>query len=66
MTRGRHLVYVRGRDANGFWGPVSAAFVTLLDSSTLTGAVVVSGTTTLLLWREDYGGQRRAPLRDPD
>lgn len=48
MTRGRHLVYVRGRDANGFWGPVSAAFVTLLDSSTLTGTVVVSGTTTPL------------------
>ena len=27
-ARGRHLVYVRGRDADGFWGPVSAAFVT--------------------------------------
>ncbi len=48
MTRGRHLVYVRGQDANGFWGPVSAAFVQLVDSSTLTGAVVVSGTTTPL------------------
>ena len=39
---------MRGWDANGFWGPVSAAFVTLLDSSTLTGTVVVSGTTTPL------------------
>jgi len=48
MTRGRHLVYVRGRDAAGFWGPVSAAFVQLVDSSTLTGTVVVSGTTTPL------------------
>ncbi|MEJ5308970.1 MAG: M14 family zinc carboxypeptidase [Anaerolineae bacterium] len=48
MTRGRHLVYVRGQDANGFWGPVSAAFVNLVDSSTLVGTVVVSGTGTPL------------------
>ncbi len=45
MARGQHLVYVRGQDANGFWGPVSAAFVNLLDSSTLAGAVGVSGTS---------------------
>ncbi|MGC9396148.1 MAG: M14 family zinc carboxypeptidase [Anaerolineae bacterium] len=48
VARGRRLVYVRGRDADGFWGPVSAAFVHLLDSSTLTGTVVVSGTTAPL------------------
>ena len=48
MTRGRHLVYVRGQDANGFWGPISAAFVQLIDSSTLTGTVVASGTGTPL------------------
>jgi len=48
MTRGRHLVYVRGQDADGFWGAVSAAFVHLSDSSTLAGTVVVSGTATPL------------------
>ena len=31
MSPGRHLVYVRGQDADGFWGPVSAAFVELQD-----------------------------------
>ncbi|HOU14523.1 MAG TPA: M14 family zinc carboxypeptidase [Anaerolineae bacterium] len=48
LARGRHLVYVRGQDANGFWGPLSAAFVELLDSSTLTGRVVASGAATPL------------------
>ncbi len=48
MTRGRRLVYMRGKDANGFWGPVSAAFVYLLDSSALAGTVVVSGTAAPL------------------
>ncbi len=43
LTRGRRLVYVRGQDANGFWGPISAAFVELIDSSTLTGRVVADG-----------------------
>jgi len=32
LPRGRHLVYVRGQDADGLWGPVSAAFVELWDS----------------------------------
>ncbi|HQE92927.1 MAG TPA: M14 family zinc carboxypeptidase [Anaerolineae bacterium] len=48
LPRGRQLVYVRGQDANGFWGPVSAAFVQLVDSSTLAGTVVVSGTAAPL------------------
>jgi hypothetical protein len=48
LARGRRLVYVRGQDADGFWGPFSAAFVQLVDSSTLTGAVVASGTATPL------------------
>ncbi len=48
MTRGRYLVYVRGQDADGFWGPFSAAFVRLLDSSTLAGRVTASGTAVPL------------------
>lgn len=48
MTRGRRLIYVRGRDANGFWGPVSAVFVTLRDSSALTGIVTTAGLGTPL------------------
>ncbi len=48
MPRGRHLLYVRGQDANGFWGPLSAAFVYLGDASTLTGAVVAAETAAPL------------------
>ncbi len=48
LPRGRRLVYVRGQDANGFWGPFSAAFVELADSSTLTGRVVMAGAATPL------------------
>lgn len=36
-TRGRRLIYVRGRDADGYWGPVSALFVDLADSGAITG-----------------------------
>ncbi|MBN2006872.1 MAG: carboxypeptidase regulatory-like domain-containing protein [Anaerolineae bacterium] len=39
VTRGRHLIYVRGRDADGYWGPVSALFVELADSGVITGVV---------------------------
>ncbi len=37
--RGRHLVYVRGRDAQGYWGPISAMFVNLSDGSAVVGVV---------------------------
>lgn len=29
LSAGRHMVYVRGRDADGAWGPVSATFLTV-------------------------------------
>ncbi|MCI0520815.1 MAG: PKD domain-containing protein [Chloroflexi bacterium] len=31
LSQGRHILFVRGRDANGQWGPVSAAFIYILD-----------------------------------
>lgn len=40
---GRHTAYVRGRDASGNWGPVSAAFFWVLDPAT---AGRVAGRTT--------------------
>ena len=51
LPSGRHLVYVRGRDAAGNWGPVSAAFLTVIDPATaptVEGAVVETGTGTPL------------------
>ncbi len=38
---GRHTLYVRGQDANGSWGPVSAVFltVTMAADSAITGVV---------------------------
>ena len=41
LPSGRHLVYVRGRDSLGNWGPVSAAFLTVIDPAT---APIVQGT----------------------
>ncbi|HSM13959.1 MAG TPA: M14 family zinc carboxypeptidase, partial [Thermoanaerobaculia bacterium] len=40
LTPGRHLVYLRGQDASGSWGPVSATFLWLFDPAT---APVVQG-----------------------
>lgn len=52
LADGRHLVYVRGRDAGADWGPVSAAFVDVGPDSTppvrsdATPAGVLVSTTT--------------------
>ncbi|KAB2968837.1 MAG: peptidase M14 [Thermoanaerobaculia bacterium] len=43
LASGRHLVYVRGRDAANNWGAVSAAFLTVIDPAT---APIVEGTVT--------------------
>ena len=40
---GRHLLYVRGRDAANNWGAVSAVFLTVIDPAT---APTVQGTVT--------------------
>jgi carboxypeptidase T len=36
LTAGRHTIYVRGRNAGGFWGPVSALFLTIGTPTTTT------------------------------
>ena len=48
VTRGRHTLYVRGRDAEGFWGPVTAAFVTMRDEGGLSGTVTDADSGTPL------------------
>ncbi len=35
LTPGRHIVYVRARDAGGTWGPVTASFLNILASTPL-------------------------------
>ena len=32
LSLGRHILFVRGRDAGGSWGPFSAAFLTILEN----------------------------------
>jgi carboxypeptidase T len=51
LSEGRHLIFVRGKDASGNWGPVSAAFLYIIDPSTspvLEGYVRSSGDNTAL------------------
>ncbi len=31
LTRGRHILYLRGMDSSGIWGPVSAHFIYIFD-----------------------------------
>ncbi|MCP4352764.1 MAG: PKD domain-containing protein [Desulfobacterales bacterium] len=38
LAQGEHIVYVRGKDADGNWGPVSAEFLTASDQNTPTAA----------------------------
>ncbi|MBN1314653.1 MAG: PKD domain-containing protein [Anaerolineales bacterium] len=40
LDAGRHILYFRGQDADGVWGPVSAAFVNIMDPAELG---VISG-----------------------
>lgn len=42
LASGRHILFVRGRDATGFWGPVSAAFFYVEDDARLTGRVTAA------------------------
>ncbi len=43
LASGRHLLYVRGRDAGNNWGAVSAVFLTVIDPAS---APIVEGTVT--------------------
>jgi hypothetical protein len=47
LASGRHILYVRGQDAGGAWGPVSAVFLHVLDPATapfVQGVVREAGT----------------------
>lgn len=39
LSTGRHLVFVRGRDSSGAWGPLTAAFFTVAADGTLNGLI---------------------------
>ena len=39
LSVGKHIVYVRARDASGTWGPVSAVFININGTPTLLGEV---------------------------
>jgi hypothetical protein len=39
LSPGRHILFVRGQDNTGAWGPVSAAFVTMVASGHVQGTV---------------------------
>lgn len=42
LKYGRHLAFVRARDASGYWGPMSAVFFELSADSHVTGVVDVA------------------------
>ncbi len=51
LSSGRHLLYVRGRDAANNWGAVSAVFLTVIDPASapfVEGTVTEAGTGTPL------------------
>jgi hypothetical protein len=53
LSEGRHTIFVRGRDAGGNWGPVSAAFLTISATSptptpTATATATPGGGSTTL------------------
>ncbi len=51
LAEGRHILYVRGQDASGLWGAVSAAFFWVLDPVTaphLQGVVTDAATSAPL------------------
>ena len=47
LAVGRHIVYVRARDAGGAWGPVTAAFVNIVGSAPPLNAMFTAGCTDL-------------------
>jgi hypothetical protein len=40
LGAGRHILYVRGQDSAGNWGPFSAAFVTIFDQQLFLPMIV--------------------------
>ena len=46
LSRGQHTLFVRGRDANGNWGPFSAVFL-FFDAPTLTTMIVTPTLVTV-------------------
>ena len=51
LSPGRHTVFVRGRDAAGNWGPVSAVFIGIQSGGsdgTIAGTITEAGTGAML------------------
>ena len=47
LAVGKHLLYVRARDAGGAWGPVSAAFINVVGTAPPVSAAFTTGCTDL-------------------
>jgi uncharacterized repeat protein (TIGR01451 family) len=63
LKEGRHTIYVRGQDQNGYWGPVSAVFLDLHVNSVIAGQVIDGGNgepvsgVTIRAENQDFEGQ---------
>ncbi len=57
LSNGVHTLYVRGRDASGNWGPVSALFLTISDTAPgNTGALAPSANAAVTTGSGDNNG----------
>ncbi|AKJ29625.1 M14 family zinc carboxypeptidase [Caldimonas brevitalea] len=56
LATGKHIVYVRGRDASGQWGPVTAAFLKVGTTGTPTLNASFTHSCTALACSFDAGG----------
>jgi hypothetical protein len=58
LATGRHTIYVRGQDAQGNWGPISAAFLYVFNPETapvISGFVRQAGSNAPLGAHVDFG-----------
>ncbi|MEL7449469.1 MAG: M14 family zinc carboxypeptidase [Pseudomonadota bacterium] len=63
LSDGRHILYARARDADGNWGPPSAAFLYVIDPQTaprIAGSVRAADTGLPMAATIDAGGQFQA------
>lgn len=57
LTQGRHLLYVRARDAAGNWGAVTASYLTIVDAPPPIGISLAAGGTASRPWvRVNWSG----------
>lgn len=81
LTPGEHIIYVRGQDADGNWGPVSAMFLNVAQpgfpTASFTHVLSLNGREvpfkdtssdqdgTIVSWAWDFGDGATSTLEDP-